>query len=108
MADTPVVSQFTLHASTKKGTRPSFIRAAGPGEAESPYTQFLALLEAALGRPPDRGDGHGRLFEPGDIRLVVELGRMAIGAFPVGLDHPRHRRQIFVEVWIHDLALLGW
>lgn len=41
-----VVSQFTLHASTKKGNRPSFIGAAPPAQAESIYNDFLMNLNA--------------------------------------------------------------
>lgn len=50
-----VVSQFTLHASTKKGNRPSFIRAARPEQAVPLYETFLSQLEAALGAPVARG-----------------------------------------------------
>ncbi|MEZ0276648.1 MAG: D-aminoacyl-tRNA deacylase [Roseimicrobium sp.] len=50
-----VVSQFTLHASTKKGNRPSFIRAARPEVAVPLYERFLARLEGELGRPVARG-----------------------------------------------------
>lgn len=42
-----VVSQFTLHAKTKKGTRPSFIHAAKPEIAEPLYLQFIAKLKDA-------------------------------------------------------------
>jgi D-tyrosyl-tRNA(Tyr) deacylase len=50
-----VVSQFTLHASTKKGNRPSFIRAARPEVAIPLYERFLARLEAEIGKPVGRG-----------------------------------------------------
>lgn len=50
-----VVSQFTLFASTKKGNRPSFIRAAPPEFAERRYTDFCQELEALLGKPVQRG-----------------------------------------------------
>lgn len=50
-----VVSQFTLHASTKKGNRPSFIRAAGPGHAEPAFETFCDILEGLLGKPVERG-----------------------------------------------------
>ena len=44
-----VVSQFTLHASTKKGNRPSFLRAAGPEHAVPLYERFLSQMEAETG-----------------------------------------------------------
>jgi len=50
-----VVSQFTLHASTRKGNRPSFIRAARPERALPLYEMFLRRLETELGRPVARG-----------------------------------------------------
>ena len=45
-----VVSQFTLHASTKKGNRPSYFRAAGEAISRPMYEKFVASVEAALGR----------------------------------------------------------
>ena len=50
-----VVSQFTLHASTKKGNRPSFVRAARPEVAIPLYESFLAKLEKESGTPVARG-----------------------------------------------------
>ena len=50
-----VVSQFTLFASTKKGNRPSFIRAAPPEFAERMYTDFCQKLEGLLGKSVQRG-----------------------------------------------------
>lgn len=50
-----VVSQFTLHASTKKGNRPSYIKAANPGFAEPMYLKFVQALEQELGKPVPTG-----------------------------------------------------
>lgn len=50
-----VVSQFTLHASTKKGNRPSYIRAARPETAIRLYESFISELETILGKPVGRG-----------------------------------------------------
>lgn len=50
-----VVSQFTLHASTKKGNRPSFLRAAGPAHAVPLYEAFLSQMESEVGRTVERG-----------------------------------------------------
>ena len=45
-----VVSQFTLHASTKKGNRPSYFRAAGEAISRPMYEKFVASVEKALGK----------------------------------------------------------
>ena len=45
-----VVSQFTLHASTKKGNRPSYIKAAKPSIAVPLYNKFIDTLESMLGK----------------------------------------------------------
>jgi D-tyrosyl-tRNA(Tyr) deacylase len=50
-----IVSQFTLHASTKKGNRPSYIRAARPEKAIPLYEDFIARTAALLGRRPATG-----------------------------------------------------
>jgi D-aminoacyl-tRNA deacylase len=50
-----VVSQFTLHANTRKGNRPSFIRAARPETAIPLYEKFLSQLEAIIGGRVERG-----------------------------------------------------
>ena len=54
--DALVVSQFTLHARTKKGTRPSFDRAARPEVAIPLYERFVAELSAGLGKPIATGE----------------------------------------------------
>ena len=51
-----VVSQFTLHASTKKGNRPSYIRAAPPEIAVPLYENFLGALKRQTARPMHSGE----------------------------------------------------
>ena len=50
-----VVSQFTLHASTRKGNRPSYIRAAKPEEAARLYGKFVEKLQADFKKPVATG-----------------------------------------------------
>ncbi|MDB6004773.1 MAG: D-tyrosyl-tRNA(Tyr) deacylase [Prosthecobacter sp.] len=75
-ADLLVVSQFTLHASTKKGNRPSFIRAARPETAIPLYEQFLALLEVEMGKPVARGifgaDMKVALVNDGPVTICID------------------------------------
>jgi len=59
-----VVSQFTLHASMAKGTRPSFNAAAKPEHARPLYELFIKQLEQALGRPVATGQ-FGAMMEIG-------------------------------------------
>ncbi len=53
--DLLVVSQFTLFASTRKGNRPSFIRAAVPGQANQLYEEFCRQLQLEIDKPVHRG-----------------------------------------------------
>jgi len=61
-----VVSQFTLHARVKKGTRPSFERAARPDFAIPMYEKFVVAMESALGKPVGTGE-FGAMM---DVELV--------------------------------------
>ena len=71
-----VVSQFTLHASTKKGNRPSFIKAAPPAMAEALYEDFCEAMNALLPRPCERGV-FGAMMEvslinDGPVTIVID------------------------------------
>lgn len=61
-----IVSQFTLHASTKKGNRPSYIRAARPEFAIPMYNKFVEAAEKALGKKV----GTGRFGAMMEVTLV--------------------------------------
>ena len=71
-----VISQFTLHASTKKGNRPSFTRAATPEVAVPLYEQFIATLERELGQAVQAGefgaDMNVALINDGPVTLTID------------------------------------
>lgn len=71
-----LISQFTLHASTAKGTRPSFNAAARPEHARPLYEQFITQLSAALGRPVQTGEFGAMmdvaLVNDGPVTLILD------------------------------------
>ncbi len=74
--DVLVVSQFTLHASYKKGNRPSFIRAARPEQAIPLYNYFIACLTGKLGKPIATGtfgaDMKVALVNDGPVTIIMD------------------------------------
>ncbi len=77
--DAIVVSQFTLHASTKKGNRPSYIKAAKPDIAVPMYEQFVKKLEADLGKKVGTGvfgaDMKVQLLNDGPVTISIDTKR---------------------------------
>jgi D-aminoacyl-tRNA deacylase len=71
-----IVSQFTLHASTKKGNRPSFIKAAKPEIAIPLYEQFIKQLEIELGKSIQTGefgaDMKVALINDGPVTITID------------------------------------
>ena len=74
--DLIVVSQFTLHASTKKGNRPSYIKAAKPDIAIPLYEAFILQMEADLGRKIGAGifgaDMKVELINDGPVTITID------------------------------------
>jgi len=71
-----LVSQFTLHASTKKGNRPSYIKASKPDFAIPMYEQMIVQLEKELGKKIQTGifgaDMKVRLLNDGPVTIVID------------------------------------
>ncbi|MBT8184358.1 MAG: D-tyrosyl-tRNA(Tyr) deacylase [Eudoraea sp.] len=71
-----VVSQFTLHASTKKGNRPSYIKASKPNIAIPLYKEFVAQLENELGKKVGTGifgaDMRVDLQNDGPVTIIMD------------------------------------
>ena len=74
--DILLISQFTLLASTKKGNRPSFIRAAKPDTAIPLYESFIKQVEADLGKPVGTGefgaDMKVQLLNDGPVTIIID------------------------------------
>jgi D-tyrosyl-tRNA(Tyr) deacylase len=71
-----VVSQFTLFASTKKGNRPSYIRASKPDFAIPMYEQFVAVLEKEVGKKVETGQFGAmmdvELINDGPVTIIID------------------------------------
>lgn len=70
------ISQFTLYASTKKGNRPSWLRAAKGDISKPLYEEFCAKLEQAIGKPVARGvfgaDMKVELLNDGPVTIIID------------------------------------
>ena len=77
-----VVSQFTLLAETRKGNRPSFIRAAAPGVAQQTYERFCMRLEQEIRRPVGRGVFGARmqvsLVNDGPVTICIDTSGLSL------------------------------
>ena len=74
--DILVISQFTLYASTKKGNRPSYIKAAKPEISVPLYEKFLERLENILGKPVKKGifgaDMKVSIVNDGPVTIIID------------------------------------
>lgn len=74
--DILVVSQFTLHAATKKGNRPSYIKASRPDTAIPKYESFKERLASDLGKPVQAGifgaDMKVELLNDGPVTILID------------------------------------
>lgn len=74
--DILLISQFTLHAMTKKGNRPSYIMAAKPDIAKPMYEHFIDVLEKAFGKKIQTGefgaDMKVRLLNDGPVTIIID------------------------------------
>lgn len=76
LGDILLISQFTLHASTKKGNRPSYIKAAKPDIAIPLYEKFILSLEKELGKSIQTGefgaDMKVSLVNDGPVTIIID------------------------------------
>ena len=74
--DIILVSQFTLHASTKKGNRPSYLKASKPEIAIPIYERFIVVLEKALGKSIQTGsfgaDMKVSIVNDGPVTIIID------------------------------------
>lgn len=74
--DILIVSQFTLHASTKKGNRPSYMRASKPDISIPLYERFKAIVSAKSGKPVQSGifgaDMKVSLLNEGPVTIIID------------------------------------
>jgi D-tyrosyl-tRNA(Tyr) deacylase len=71
-----VISQFTLHASTRKGNRPSYIKAAKPNVAIPLYNRFVKVMEAEMGKKIGTGEFGAymdvELVNDGPVTIIID------------------------------------
>jgi D-tyrosyl-tRNA(Tyr) deacylase len=71
-----IISQFTLHASTKKGNRPSYIKAARPEKAILLYESFIKTMDLTLGKPSKTGifgaEMQVSLINDGPVTIIID------------------------------------
>lgn len=71
-----VISQFTLHAKTKKGNRPSYVQAAPPETAVPLFREFIDNVSALTGKPVKTGEFGSRmevgLINSGPVTIIID------------------------------------
>ena len=74
--DMLLISQFTLHAATKKGNRPSYLKAAKPEKAIPVYEKMIQQLEKEMGKPVGTGifgaDMKVSLVNDGPVTIIID------------------------------------